>query len=69
MKEFIEVLKNNPDKAYDFICNNYYKMSKDELKDIAKELLYAVYDNVSKVEHNKILEDVAIELEDSYSEE
>ena len=69
MKEFIEVLKNNPEKAYDFICNNYYKMSKDELKDITKELLYAVYSNTNKVEHNKILEDVAIELEDSYSEE
>ena len=64
MKEFIEVLKNNPDGAYDFICNNYHKMSKEELKDVAKELLYAVYDNVTKAEHNKILNDAAEELED-----
>lgn len=68
MNEFIEVLKNNPNGAYDFICNNYYKMSKEELKDITKELLFAIYDNVDKVEHNKILADVAEELESSYVE-
>lgn len=68
MKDFIEVLKTNPNNAYDFICNNYYKMSKEELKDIVKELLYAVYDNVDKVEHNKILADTAEELESSYVE-
>jgi helix-turn-helix protein len=69
MKEFIEVLKTNPNGAYDHICNNYYKMSKEELKDIAKELLYAVYSNVTKAEHNEILADVATELEDFYTEE
>ena len=69
MKEFIGVLKNNPDGAYDFICNNYYNMSKEELKNIAKELLYAVHYNMTKVEHNKILSDVASELEDTYAED
>jgi 20S proteasome alpha/beta subunit len=69
MKDFIDVLKNDPDKAYDFICNNYYKMSKEELKDITKELLYAVHDNMTKAEHDKILEDVATELEDFYVED
>ena len=69
MKKFIEVLKNNPDGAYDYICNNYYKMSKEELKDIAKELLYAVHDNVTKAEHDEILSDVATELEDFYEED
>jgi len=68
IKEFIEVLKNNPDGAYDFICNNYYKMSKDELKDITKELLFAVHDNVTKAEHNKILNDVGEELENTYTD-
>lgn len=66
MKEFIEVLRNNPNGAYDFICNNYYKMSKEELKDITKELLYAIYENVTKDEHDTILGDVAVELEDFY---
>ena len=69
MLELIETLKNNPDGAYDFICNNYYNMSKEELKDIIKELLYAVHDNTSKAEHNKILDDVAIELAENYDEQ
>lgn len=69
MNEFIDVLKNNPNGAYDYICNNYYNMSKEELKDIAKELLYAIYDNVINTkEHNKIMNDVATELENSYAE-
>lgn len=66
MKEFIDVLKTNPNGAYDYICNNYHEMSKDELKDIVKELLYAVYSNVTKVEHDEILMDAATELEDFY---
>ena len=69
MKEFIEVLENNPNGAYDFICNNYYKMSKDELKDIAKELLYAMYDKMDNAEHNMALADVAEELKASYTED
>jgi hypothetical protein len=68
MKDFIEVLKNNPNGAYDCICNSYYKMSKEELKDIVKELLFAVYDNVADWEHDKILNDVAKELSDTYVE-
>lgn len=68
MKEFVEILMNNPHGAYDFICNNAHNMSKEELKDIAKELLYAIYDNIDKAEHNKVLYDVALELTDSYIE-
>ena len=68
MKDFIDILKNNPNNAYDFLCNNYHNMSKTELKDIAKELLYAVYDNVDTAEHDKILNDVAEELENDYVE-
>ena len=62
MLELIKVLKNNPNGAYDFICNNYYNMSKEELKDFAKELLYAIHTNTDKAEHDKILNDVAVEL-------
>lgn len=69
MKEFIDVLKNNPNGAYDYISNNYYKMSKDELNDILKELLYAVHSNVTKAEHDEILMDAATELEDFYLED
>ena len=64
MEQFIDILKNDPNAAYDFICNNYYNMSKEELKNIAKELLYAIFDNATKEEHDKMLADVANELED-----
>ena len=68
MLELINVLKNNPNGAYDFICNNYYKMSKEELKDVVKELLYAIHSNVNESEHNKMLDDVATELAESYED-
>lgn len=68
MMELVNVLKSNPSGAYDFICNNYYKMSKEELKEFVKELLYAIHTNVSESEHNKILDDVAEELAESYTE-
>lgn len=69
MNYLIGVLKHNPDSAYDFICNNYYKMSKEELKDFAKELLFAIHTRTTKAEHDKILDDVATELEDFYAED
>lgn len=64
MMEFVEVLKNNHNHAYDFIANNYYKMSKEELASITKELLYAIH-YFNKVEEKEILESVGIELEDN----
>lgn len=69
IKEFIEVLENNPHKAYDFISNEYYRMDKDTLKDIAKELLYAMYDKMTKEEHDEALADVAEELKSFYTED
>lgn len=68
MKEFIKVLKENPNHAYDYIANNYYKFSKEELNSIAKELLFTIYDNNTTAEHNRILLEVAEELEDIYIE-
>ena len=68
MKELIEVLKNNHDHAYDFIANNYYKMSRDELASVVKELLYAIH-YFNKAEEQEILESVANELEDFYEED
>ena len=68
MKELINVLKNNPDGAYDYLANNYYNMSKEELKEFAKELLYAIHTNTTKAEHNKILDDVAEELAENFEE-
>ena len=37
-QEILKGLKGHG--AYDFICNNYYKMDLSTLKDIAKETIY-----------------------------
>jgi 20S proteasome alpha/beta subunit len=68
MKKFISVLNNNPDAAYDFICNNYYNMSKEDLKNVAKELLFVIHAKMEKEEHNKALGYVAEELECIYAD-
>lgn len=39
-KQYLDALKNGD--SYDFICNNYFNFSKDELKDIILELTYAI---------------------------
>lgn len=66
MNDFINVLKNTPNGAYDFICNHYYEMGKDDLQKVTKELLYAIHTNTDTAKHNKILDDVAEELLDNY---
>lgn len=38
-------------ELYDFIANNYYNMTKDELKDV---LLEVIWSNISNEEENKI---------------
>ena len=68
LSQFTEVLRNNPDHAYDFISSNYYKMSKNELANIIKELVYGVKEYVYKSEYKEIMEDVGIELDESYEE-
>ena len=73
MMEFIEILKTNPDHAYDFICNEAWNFSKDELKDIVKELLYGFYkarENhfITKTEELEIFESISEELEEFYEE-
>ena len=68
MAQFTEVLQNNPDHAYDFISNNYWKMSKDEIVNVVKELLYSIHTNTTEDLHNKILLDAGIELDEQYDE-
>lgn len=38
--EFVNAIQKN--KAYDFICEHYWEMSKDELKDLLLECIYAL---------------------------
>lgn len=68
MAEFTEVLKNDPKHAYDFISDNYYKMDKNELVSIVKELLYGIYHDCHSTQVAEILGDVAIELDEQYDE-
>lgn len=67
-KEFIETLKNNPNHAYDYIANNAWAMSKDNLTDICKELIYGIIDYETKREAREILGNVAEELKDLWEE-
>lgn len=74
IEQFIDCLRNNPDHAFDFISNEYYKFSKDELKDICKELLYGIYYAkgrafITEVDSKVIYDCVSDELETSYIEE
>ena len=74
MMEFIEILRNNPDKAFDYIANNGWKFDKSELVNITKELLYGIYAEaehglIVQADHDRILERAADELEEQYTEE
>ena len=40
-KELLEAIKS--DMVYDYVANNYWKLSKEELAYIAKELAFAVH--------------------------
>lgn len=68
-KDFIECLKNNPNHVYDYISNNAWCMSKDNLTDICKELIYGIIDYETKREAKEILCNVAEELTDLWMED
>lgn len=69
MMEFTEILKNEPSKAYDYITNNSYRMQKDDIVNILKELLYGMHNGCYHPQYEQILEDVQIELDEQYEEE
>ena len=58
MEDFIKALKQGV--GYDYLANNYYKMSKEELKRIGLELLY----ELTSESHTPDIENVIEELED-----
>lgn len=45
MKEFIEICENNPHRAYDFMIRHEHEASRNELRNIILELLYAISDH------------------------
>lgn len=76
MRNFVETLETELARkeecsAYDFIVENYMDFSKSELKDIIKELLYAVHGaeqrhDIMRIDYERIMGDTAEELRYSY---
>jgi len=67
MNEFIKAIESNT--AYEFICENGWSMSKQELTDIVKELLYGIEKcENGQIDGYEILDEVASELESLYEE-
>lgn len=73
MMEFTTILESEPNKAYDWICSNYYRLDIEELKEIIKELLYSLHYHVDNsfygTLYREILDDVQIELDETYDED
>lgn len=40
-KEIIQAIKKG--KLYDYIANNFYKISKEDLRDLILEIIYMIY--------------------------
>jgi hypothetical protein len=70
--DFTEVLKNEPEKAFDFFTCNSYRFEKDDIINILKELLYSVKYHTEgsfyRDLYADILCDVQIELDEDYEE-
>lgn len=64
--KFLEALDEG--REYDFIANYYYQMSKEDLKNILIEYIYAVHRYDAGSIEEDIQEDVRSELQDSLIE-
>lgn len=65
IKKIIEGIKK--EGIFDFIVNNYGNLTKEDLRDIAKELDYTLQDNFTKIEYDIFITKVCknlMELED-----
>ena len=60
LEEFLQSTVS--DKSYDYIANNYYNFTKEELKDIILELLYAIHTTAHTGKEMMILADANMEL-------
>ena len=72
MMDFTEVLKNEPEKAFDFIDCNAYRFEKVEVVKILKEVLYSLKYHVGGRFYGSlyadILSDVQTEIDEDYDE-
>ncbi len=60
--EILEGIKNKG--LFNFISQKGYRLSNEQLKDIIKELDYAVNEEVTKKEYSTIIDDMVKELEE-----
>lgn len=69
MMKFTEILKNEPDKAIDYIETNNYRMHKDDIVNILKEVLYGMKIGCYHPQYEQIMTDIQIELDEKYNED
>ena len=67
--ELLDVMKENPRRTYDFISENSYLLSKSEVIDVVKELLYSIHSFCSESQAVEMLAMAADELEYQYKED
>ncbi len=48
LNQLNDILTNNRGNLFDFIIDNYYLLSKDELKDFAKEVVALLYEKAEE---------------------
>lgn len=58
----------NDGNLYDYIANNYYAMSKSDLKDVILELEYAVNSTLDEYDKKSVHDAMAVSLEDMIEE-
>lgn len=68
MNRLNDILTNNRGNLYDFVCDNYYLLSKDELKDLCKEAFALLYSYAENIEVVKGEEKAFEELHKEYKE-
>lgn len=68
--EKIDIIRALEDSnVFDFMSNNWWKIEKEDLKDIAKELDYAIYEMISRLEYDKIQNDTVDNLKNIWEED
>lgn len=66
-KELLEAIKN--DMVYDYVANNYWKLTQYELAYIAKELAFAVNVALSKGNAQDVWDEMQENVENDIKEE
>ncbi|MBQ9531577.1 MAG: hypothetical protein IJR70_05855 [Eubacterium sp.] len=65
MEEFVRLMHDQPEQAFDYLSNNAYQFRASELVSITKELLYAAYDMLGKDDHDKVIKTAAENMADN----